>query len=277
FDAVEALDLMRRHRVNVFIGVPTMYIALLEAIGEDPPVQLRMCISGGAPLPVAVLERFEQRFGCPIQEGYGLSETSPSVTVNHTELGIRPGTIGQPLWGIEVEIARADLEDRIELLDPGELGEIVIRGHSVFTGYYREPEATAAAIVDGWFRTGDLGVKDQDGFRSVVDRKKDMIIRGGYNVYPREVEEVVARHPAVAAVAVVGVPDEKLGEEVLAAVVLDPRAPSTTAEDLSDWMHDRIAHHKRPRIVRILDELPVGPSRKILKREIRARYQEDRL
>ncbi|MGH2860845.1 MAG: AMP-binding protein [Solirubrobacteraceae bacterium] len=277
FDAVEALDLMRRHGVNVFIGVPTMYIALLEAIGEDPPVQLRMCISGGAPLPVAVLERFEQRFGCPIQEGYGLSETSPSVTVNHTELGVRPGTIGQPLWGIEVEIARADLEDRIELLDPGELGEIVIRGHSVFTGYYREPEATAAAIVDGWFRTGDLGVKDQDGFRSVVDRKKDMIIRGGYNVYPREVEEVVARHPAVAAVAVVGVPDEKLGEEVLAAVVLDPRAPSTTAEDLSDWMHDRIAHHKRPRIVRILDELPVGPSRKILKREIRARYQEDRL
>ncbi|HWE58053.1 MAG TPA: long-chain fatty acid--CoA ligase [Solirubrobacteraceae bacterium] len=277
FDAAEAIDLMRRHGVNVFIGVPTMYIALLEAIGDQPPVQLRMCISGGAPLPVAVLERFEQRFGCPVQEGYGLSETSPSATVNHTELGIRAGTIGQPLWGIEVEIARADLEDRVELLGPGELGEIVIRGHSVFTGYYRQPEATAAAIVDGWFRTGDLGIKDEDGFRSVVDRKKDMIIRGGYNVYPREVEEVVARHPAVAAVGVVGVPDDKLGEEVLAAVVLDARAPSTTPEELSEWMQDRIAHHKRPRIIRIVDELPLGPSRKILKREIRALYQEGRL
>jgi long-chain acyl-CoA synthetase len=277
FDAAQALELMRRHGVTVFIGVPTMYIALLEALGDQPPVKLRMCISGGAPLPVAVLKKFEQRFGCPIQEGYGLSETSPTATVNHTELGLRAGSIGQPLWGVEVEIAKADVEDRIELLGPEELGEVVIRGHSIFTGYHGRPEATAAAIVDGWFRTGDLGVKDHDGFRFIVDRKKDMVIRGGYNVYPREIEEVVARHPAVTAVAVVGVPDEKLGEEVLAAVVLDPGGSGTTEQELSDWMLERIAHHKRPRIVRIVQELPMGPSRKILKREIRARYQAGQL
>jgi len=273
FEAREALELMRRHGVNFLLGVPTIYMALLEALGDSPPVPLRNCVSGGAPLPVSVLEKFESAFGCRIKEGYGLSETSPSATVNQDLFGLRPGSIGHPLWGIEVEIARTEVEDRIELLDPEQLGEIVVRGHNVFDGYFGKPEATQAALVDGWFRTGDLGVKDPDGFLHVVDRKKDMILRGGYNVYPREIEEVLARHPAIRQVAVVGVPDDRMGEEVLAVVVPDPTAPTLTPEDLTEWMRSRIARHKQPRIIQIADQLPLGPTGKVLKREIRAAYQ----
>ena len=275
FDAAEALALMRRHGVDVLIGVPTMYIALLEALGDDErPLALRMCVSGGAPLPVAVLEAFEARVGCRVQEGYGLSETSPTATVNQPSFGLRPGSIGHPLWGVEVEIARAELEDRIELLGEEQLGEIVIRGHNVFGGYHGLPEATAAALVDGWFRTGDLGVKDPDGFLHVVDRKKDMILRGGYNVYPREVEEVLARHPQVEQVAVVGVPHATHGEEVLAVVVARPGGAPPSADELLAWAAERVARHKRPRLVVLADELPLGPSRKVLKRELRERYAD---
>ncbi len=273
FDAREALALMRRHGVTFLLGVPTIYMALLEALGSDQPVPLRSCVSGGAPLPVAVLERFEAAFGCRIKEGYGLSETSPTATVNQDLFGLRPGSIGHPLWGVGVEIARAELEDRIEFLGPGELGEVIVRGHNVFAGYFAQPAATQEVLVDGWFRTGDLGVKDADGFLYIVDRKKDMILRGGYNVYPREIEEVLARHPAVLQAAVVGVPDEYLGEEVLAAVVLDSTAASLTVAELHEWMQSRIARHKQPRIIRIVDQLPLGPTGKILKREIRAAYQ----
>jgi long-chain acyl-CoA synthetase len=277
FDAHQALELMREHRVTVLIAVPTIYIALLNALGTSSPSPLRMCVCGGAPLPVSVLERFEERFGCPVQEGYGLSETSPTATVNQSEFGFRPGSIGHPLWGIEVEVARADLTDRIELLGPDTLGEIVVRGHNVFAGYFDNTEATDTAIVDGWFRTGDLGTKDADGFRYIVDRKKDMIIRGGYNIYPRETEEVLARHPSVAQVAVLGVPDAAMGEEVLAVIVPDPQGPAVTEAELIDWTRARIASHKRPRIVRFVAELPLGPSRKVLKRQLRADYQDGAL
>jgi long-chain acyl-CoA synthetase len=147
----------------------------------------------------------------------------------------------------------------------------------VFEGYFGKPEATEAVLVDGWFRTGDLGVKDPDGFLYVVDRKKDMILRGGYNVYPREIEEVLARHPAIRQVAVVGVPDDHLGEEVLAVVVLDPAAPALAPEELTEWMESRIARHKRPRLIQLADQLPLGPSGKVLKREIRAAYQRQPL
>ncbi|MBS1893517.1 MAG: long-chain fatty acid--CoA ligase [Actinobacteria bacterium] len=274
FDAREALDLMRRHGIEVMVGVPTMYVALLEALGpgEEAPT-LRMCICGGAPLPVAVLEAFEARFGCLIQEGYGLSETSPTASVNHTELGVRAGSIGQPLWGVEVEIAAADVEDRIELLGPEEKGEIVIRGHNIFAGYLDRPEDTAAAMVDGWFRTGDVGVKDPDGFRHVVGRKKDLILRGGFNVYPREVEEVLARHPAIAQIAVVGIPHPTHGEEILAVVVAEPAA-TPSAEELLEWAGERVARHKRPRLFVFVDELPLGPTRKVLKRELRERFAD---
>jgi long-chain acyl-CoA synthetase len=273
FEPEEALALMVRHGVTAFLGVPTMYMALLAAAGSGATVpQLRLCVSGGAPLPVATLEAFNARFGARIQEGYGLSETSPTATVNQLEFGVEPGSIGHPIWGVEAEIADAEVEDRIVLLGEGEVGEIVIRGHNVFAGYHERPDATAAAIVDGWFRSGDLGTKDRHGFLRIVDRKKDLILRGGFNVYPREVEEVLIRHPAVDQVAVVGIPHAMHGEEVLAVVVPDPASGEPDADELLAWIGERVGRHKRPRLVEFVDELPLGPSRKVLKRELRDRF-----
>ncbi|MEU4478905.1 long-chain fatty acid--CoA ligase [Micromonospora sp. NPDC023966] len=271
FTGPAAIDLMLREGVDVFHGVPTMYVALLDAARERTTLpRLRLCISGGASLPVAVLERFNAAFQTTIFEGYGLSETSPTATTNQPHFGTRAGTVGHPVWGVEVEIARADLDDRIELLPTGELGEIVIRGHNVFAGYLGRPEATAEAVVDGWFRSGDLGHKDAEGFVTIVDRKKDLIIRGGFNVYPREVEEVLARHPAVGQVAVIGVPDPRHGEEVCAVVVPDPAGPGLPGEqELIDWSREHLGRHKYPRQVRYVDALPIGPSHKVLKRELR--------
>ncbi|MBX7548269.1 long-chain fatty acid--CoA ligase [Streptomyces sp. tea 10] len=274
FDAARAIELMVAEGVNTFQGVPTMYVALAAAAARAERLpELRVCVSGGASLPVAVLERFEEAFGARIYEGYGLSETSPTATVNQPLFGTRPGTIGHPLWGVDVEIARAEVEDRVELLPAGELGEVVIRGHNVFSGYLGRPRATAEALVDGWFRTGDLGTKDDEGFLRIVDRKKDVIIRGGYNVYPREVEEVLARHPSIAQVAVIGLPDELHGEEVCAVVV---PAPGTTpdAASLTEWSKEYLGRHKYPRRVEFTDALPLGPSMKVLKRELRATYAE---
>ncbi|MEV6376200.1 long-chain-fatty-acid--CoA ligase [Micromonospora musae] len=271
FTGADAIDLMLRERVNVFHGVPTMYVALLEAArGRDDLPRLRLCVSGGASLPVAVLERFHRTFDAAVFEGYGLSETSPTATTNQPHFGTRAGTVGHPVWGVEVEIARAEVDDRIELLPTGELGEIVIRGHNVFAGYLGRPEATAETVVDGWFRSGDLGHKDADGFVTIVDRKKDMIIRGGFNVYPREVEEALARHPAVGQVAVIGLPDPRHGEEICAVVVPDPGGPGAPSEaDLIDWAREHLGRHKYPRQVRYVDALPIGPSHKVLKRELR--------
>jgi long-chain acyl-CoA synthetase len=275
FSGDEAIDLMLREGVDVFHGVPTMYIALVEAAaGRTELPRLRLCVSGGASLPVAVLERFNEAFSTTVFEGYGLSETSPTATTNQPHFGVRPGTIGHPVWGVDVEIARAEVEDRVELLPAAELGEIVIRGHNVFAGYLGRPDATAQALVDGWFRTGDLGRKDSDGFITIVDRKKDIIIRGGFNVYPREVEEVLARHPAVAQVAVIGLPDPVRGEEICAVIVPDKAAVATTPgeEEIIAWCRDRMGRHKYPRQVRFVDELPLGPSHKVLKRELRRRF-----
>jgi long-chain acyl-CoA synthetase len=222
-----------------------------------------------------VLEEFNTTFDVTIQEGYGLSETSPTATVNQLEYGVEAGSIGHPIWGVEVEIADPDVDDAIVLKPIGEVGEIVIRGHDVFAGYHDRPDATAAAIVDGWFRSGDLGSKDEDGFLRIVDRKKDLILRGGYNVYPREVEEVLVRHPDVDQVAVVGVPHETHGEEVLAVIVLREGAGEPDADALLAWAGERVARHKRPRLVRFVDELPLGPSRKVLKRELRDRFASE--
>ncbi|RCW43186.1 long-chain acyl-CoA synthetase [Halopolyspora algeriensis] len=277
FDPLEALNLIRDHEITQLNGVPTMYIRMLEAAPDDLEVpSLRLCISGGAALPVAVLERFNKRFGTQILEGYGLSETSPTATVNQPVHGVRPGTVGHPLWGIDVEIADAAVDERIELLGPGEDGEVVVRGHNVFAGYLGNPEATEAVLVDGWFRTGDIGRKDTEGFLSIVDRKKDLIIRNGYNVYPREVEELLVRHPGVAQAAVIGLPDEQRGEEICAVVVpdggTDGEDDDTLAEKaIIEWAAERTAHHKYPRRVVFVDELPLGPSHKVLKRELRVR------
>lgn len=273
FDGPGALDLLVTQRCTIFMGVPTMYVALLEAARTDdrrPP--LRAALSGGAAIPLTVLERFQEVFGVDVYEGYGLTETSPVATFNQTGRAPRPGTVGRPIWGVEVEIARPELEEAIELLPRGELGEIVVRGHNVMTGYLGRPEETAKAIVDGWFRTGDLGTKDDEDYVTIVDRKKDMVIRGGYNVYPREVEEAMLRHPGVGQVAVIGVPHEHYGEEVLAVVVRSAEGGDLLAAELSGWSRERLAAYKYPRLVEFVDHLPLGPSGKVLKRELTLRF-----
>jgi long-chain acyl-CoA synthetase len=272
FDGPGALDLMVRHQCTVFMGVPTMYVGLVEAARTDdrrPP--LRFGLSGGASLPLTLLEKAEEVLGCPIYEGYGLTETSPVATFNQFCWERRPGTVGRAIWGVDVEIARAEVEDRIELLPTGELGEVVIRGHNVMKGYLDDPEATATAIQDGWLRTGDLGTKDTEGYVSIVDRKKDMILRGGFNVYPREVEEVLLRHSAIAQVAVIGLPDPVYGEEVCAVIVPEPEAGAPRDEILA-WAKRQLAGHKYPRRLEFVDNFPLGPSGKVLKRELVARF-----
>jgi long-chain acyl-CoA synthetase len=272
FEPKAALDALVERGVTIFAGVPTMYIGLLEAAKDDPRrPKLRHAVSGGASLPLAVLEAFEAVFGIPIYEGYGLSETSPVASFNQVYYGRKPGTVGRGIWGMELAIADPDIEERIALLPDGELGEIVIRGHAVFKGYLNKPEATRAAIVDGWFRSGDLGTRDADGFITIVDRKKDMILRGGYNVYPREVEEVLMRHPRVKQVAVIGVPDALHGEEVVAVVIAeDPESLDRAA--LIAWSQEHLAKYKYPRRVELVDAMPLGPSGKVLKRELRDRF-----
>ncbi|MFJ9153319.1 long-chain fatty acid--CoA ligase [Streptomyces sp. NPDC102270] len=268
FDADRAVDLMTRHRCTVFMGVPTMYLALLETGAR--PTTLERAYSGGSALPVRVLEDFEREFGCPIYEGYGMTETSPVIAYNRPGTPRRPGAVGFPVWGVRAEIARADLEERVELLPAGEIGEIVVRGHNLMAGYLGRPDATTAALVDGWFRSGDLGFKDTDGCLTLVDRKKDMVVRGGYNVYPREVEDVLMRHPAVAQAAVIGVPDPRYGEEVCAVVRPVPgrtAGPALGAE-ISAWAKERMAAYKYPRRVEFVDTFPVGASGKVLKREL---------
>ena len=269
FDPDQALAIMVEEQATLFFGVPTMYVHLLEAAQRtDARPHLRDCVSGGASLPVALLERFEETFSTTVFEGYGLSETSPSATVNQRTFGRRPGTVGHAIWGVDVEIADPERQDEVVLLPAGSLGEVVVRGHNVFAGYLDDPAATEQAVVDGWFRTGDLGTKDAEGFVSIVDRLKDLIIRGGFNVYPREVEEVLSRHEAVAQVAVVGLPDDVHGEEVCAVVV--PTAPEAVdADELRAWAREQLGGHKYPRIVEVVPELPLGPSHKVLKRELR--------
>jgi long-chain acyl-CoA synthetase len=274
FEGEAALELMIEHQVTVFTGVPTMYIALLEAAKkrqDRPP--LRVGHSGGASLPLAVLEAWEKEFGATVYEGYGLSETSPVASFNQDDFGRKPGTVGRGIWGVELEIAAPDIEERIELLPTGELGEIVIRGHAVFKGYLNNPEATRAAIVEGWFRSGDLGTKDEDGFITIVDRKKDMILRGGFNVYPREVEEVLMRHPAIKQVAVIGVPHETHGEEIVAVIVRDDEVEASE-EAIICWSQEHLARYKYPRHITYIDAMPLGPSGKVLKRELRDRFKE---
>ncbi|GAA3389821.1 long-chain fatty acid--CoA ligase [Streptomyces roseoviridis] len=263
FEPGAVLDAIARERATVFEGVPTMYAALLQYPSEADVSTLRMCISGGASLPVEILHGFERRFGCAVLEGFGMSETSPVVTFNHPDRPRKAGSVGTPIRDVEVRL----LDDKGQDVTPGEVGELAVRGPNVMKGYWNRPEETAAAVPDGWLRTGDLARADEDGFLYIVDRKKDMIIRGGYNVYPREIEEVLHEHPAVALAAVVGVPHADLGEEVAAAVVLRPSAQATP-DELREYVRERMAAYKYPRHVWLVDRLPLGPSGKILKREI---------
>jgi long-chain acyl-CoA synthetase len=265
FDPGKALAVIQRDRVTVFEGVPTMYAALLNhpGRGEFDVGSLRLCVSGGAALPVEVLRGFEDAFGCIILEGYGLSETSPVAAFNHPERERKPGSIGTPIQGVELRLVGPLGED----VPSGEVGEIAIRGHNLMRGYWGREEATRAAIPDGWFRTGDLARRDEDGYFFIVDRKKDLIIRGGYNVYPREVEEVLYEHPAVAEAAVVALPHPTYGEEVGAAVVLKPGAEATP-EELRAFCRERIAAYKYPRHVWLEAALPRTATGKLLRREV---------
>jgi long-chain acyl-CoA synthetase len=265
FDPGEALATMQRDGVTHFYGVPTMYGALLhhpERESHDTS-SLRTCITGGASMPVEVLRGFEEAFGAIVLEGYGLSETSPVACSNHPGRERKPGSIGTPLEGVEMRVVDEDDNEVAQ----GEVGEIVIRGHNIMKGYWRRPDATAEAMRGGWFHSGDMARTDEDGYFYIVDRKKDLIIRGGYNVYPREVEEVLYEHPKIREAAVVGIPHDEWGEEIGAAVVLH-EGEELSAEEVSAYVKEQIAAYKYPRVVWFLDELPKGPTGKILKREI---------
>ncbi|MEJ7797515.1 MAG: long-chain fatty acid--CoA ligase [Solirubrobacteraceae bacterium] len=265
FEPAKALQILERDACTVFEGVPTMYGALLHHPDRDKvdASSLRVCVSGGASMPVEVMHGFEQAFGCKVLEGYGLSETSPVASFNHPERERKAGSIGTPISGVEMKL----VDDGGEEVAIGEIGEILIKGHNVMKGYWESPEETAEAISDGWFASGDMAKVDENGYFFIVDRKKDLIIRGGYNVYPREVEEVLYEHPAVREAAVVGMPHEELGEEVGAAVALKD-GESADAEELQAFVEQRLAGYKYPRRIWFVDELPKGPTGKILKREI---------
>jgi long-chain acyl-CoA synthetase len=265
FDPTPALQILADHRVTVFAAVPTMYSALLHSPDRAAydTSALRLCMSGGAAMPVEVLRAFEEAFGCLVLEGYGLSETSPVASFNHPDRERKPGSIGTPIRGVEMRV----VDDHGAEVPQGQVGEIAIRGHNVMKGYWRRPEETAKAIPDGWFRTGDIGRVDEHGYFAIVDRKKDLIIRGGYNIYPREIEEVLYEHEAVADAAVIGLPHPELGEEVGAVVVLRPGA-GATPEGLRDYVKAQVAAYKYPRRVWIVEALPKSATGKILKREI---------
>jgi long-chain acyl-CoA synthetase len=265
-----ALSLMERENVTFFAGVPTMYWALLNFPGaskydlEKIARNLRLCISGGAAMPVEVMRAFEEKFNVIILEGYGLSETSPVATFNRLDRPTKPGSIGLPVWGVSVRIVDQNDHD----VGTNEVGEIIIRGHNVMKGYYKRPEATAEAMRNGWFHTGDIGRRDEEGYIYIVDRVKDMIIRGGFNVYPREIEEVLMTHPAVSLCAVIGVPHERHGEEVKAFVILKEGAELTEAE-LVVWSKENMADYKYPRLIEFRTTLPMTATGKILKNELR--------
>jgi long-chain acyl-CoA synthetase len=265
FEPKKALEVLQRDKVTIMGGVPTMYVALTQhpEKADYDLSSLRICVSGGASLPVEVIRGFEAAFGAMILEGYGLSETSPVASFNHADRERKPGSIGQPVSGVQFRLIGAEWNDVPE----GEIGEIAIKGHNVMKGYLNKPEATAEVMRDGWFRTGDLARRDDEGYYYIVDRAKDMIIRGGYNVYPREIEEVLYEHPAVGSAAVVGIPHPELGEDVAAAITLKPGA-TATEDELRDFVKQRVAPYKYPRRVWITSDLPMGPTGKILKREI---------
>ncbi|MGC8667759.1 MAG: long-chain-fatty-acid--CoA ligase [Chthonomonadales bacterium] len=266
FHPARVMEAIERYHITVFAGVPAMYAALLQypMEREYDLSSLRVCVSGGAPMPVAVMQEFEQRFHTTIIEGDGPTECSPVTSVNPLYGVRKPGTIGLPIPGVEMRIF--DDEDRE--LPPGQIGEIVVRGENVMLGYHNQPEATARALRNGWYHTGDLGIMDEDGYFTIVDRKKDMLIVGGINVYPREVEEVLFAHPAVADAAVIGAPDALRGETVIAVVVLKPGAQATS-RDIIRFCRERLANYKVPRRVIFRDSLPRGGTGKVIKRLLR--------
>lgn len=274
FEPHTTLETIKKEKINFWTGVPTMYWSILKYVEENNlevaaySESLVVVSSGGAPMPVEVMKAFENLFDCRILEGYGLSETSPVATFNHPQRDSKAGTVGQPLFGVQVKC----VDENGEEVPTGERGEVVIRGHNVMKGYYKKPEATAEVFRNGWFHSGDIGIIDADGYLSIVDRKKEMILRGGYNVYPRELEEVIMTHPAVSLVAVIGVPCDKMGEEIKAFIVKKQGAEITEDEMIS-WFKEQFAANKYPRFVEFREELPVGGTGKIMKRVLKEEIQ----
>ena len=272
FSPKAILNAIQHEKGTVFAGVPTMYGALLNFEDKEDEYDLkqiaqtlRIGISGGASLPVEIIKGVQEKFDIPIVEGYGLSETSPAASFNHLHKERKPGSVGTPVWGVEIKV----VDEEGNELPVGEVGEIAIRGPNVMKGYFNKPEETEKVFKGtSWFHTGDLGKKDEDGYIYIVDRVKDMIIRGGYNVYPKEIEEVLMTHPAISLVAVIGVPHDRHGEEIKALVVLK-EGQSATEEELVKWSKEQMAAYKYPRIVEIRESLPMGPTGKILKRELK--------
>jgi len=268
FETHKAMQVVHRDRVTIVAAVPTMYFFMLNIpnFSDYDFSTVRMAVSGGSALPVEVLNHFEERYGVRILEGYGLSETSPVASFNIIGKPSKAGSIGIPIWGCEMRVMRDDHT----FADTGEVGEIVMQGHNIMKGYYKKPTATEECVVNGWFHTGDMAYVDSDGYFFIVDRKKDIIIRGGMNIYPREIEEVLYGHPAILEGAVVGIPDEARGEEVKAYVA--PRdAHTIDAAEVIEYCRERLARFKCPKEVEVLVSLPKGPTGKILKRELRDR------
>ncbi len=267
-----ALGILQRDNVTIFAGVPTMYWALMSYPEADKfdlahiRDSLRIAVSGGSALPLEVIKGFEAKFDVPILEGYGLSETSPVACFNQLDRPRKPGSIGQPIWLTDMRIVDPG-DPAHKPLPAGEVGEVIIRGHQLMKGYYKKPEATADVVRDDWFHSGDLGKTDEEGYFYIVDRLKEMIIRGGFNVYPRELEEYFMAHPKVSLVAVKGVPDPKLGEEVKAYIVLKP-GQTATVEEILDFAKEGLAAYKYPRYVEFRAALPMTATGKILKREL---------
>jgi long-chain acyl-CoA synthetase len=273
FDPLELAQIAFRDKVTILNAVPTIYNAMLheEQLDPDHLTTLRYGISGGAPLPLETRKIFEDQFGMPIQEGYGLTETSPVACTQTQWLPRKNGSIGRPISGVEMKI----FDTRDQEVPPGTDGEVVIRGRNLMKGYLKNPEATANAMRSGWFHSGDIGRIDPDGDFYIVDRKKDMIIRGGFNIYPREVEEVLYTHPDILEASVIGVPDPYYGEEIKAVIALR-EGVTIQSDQLIAFCKERVAAFKYPRIIEFIDELPKGSTGKILKREIRRLYAERR-
>src|SRR2546421_2771392 len=267
FDTTAVLSAIERYHVNAFAGVPAMFVALLYTPDTEKydTSSLRYCVSGSAPLPLAILEGFEQKFGCPILEGYGLSEASAVLTAHSQDMLRKPGSVGKPIFGVEILIV--DVND--DPLPVGEIGELIARGPNIMQGYYNMPYETQAALRNGWLHTGDMGRFDEDGYLYIVERKKDLIIRGGFNIYPRDIEEVLNRHPAVIESAVIGIPSERMGEEVKAFAVT--RGP-VDAETLMAYCRESLANYKTPSEIEFIDALPRNAIGKIDKKELRKRH-----
>ncbi|GAA2073497.1 long-chain fatty acid--CoA ligase [Aeromicrobium halocynthiae] len=266
FDGARLLQMAADHRLTILSGVPTMWNAMLHAdveVTREDVSDLRLATSGGAALPLSVAKAFDDRFGCMVLDGYGLSETTGAATFNAPAGERREGSVGPPLTGLSVTVVDPSGEE----LPPGVVGEVAIRGPVVMKGYWGRPEATAEVMRGDWFLSGDLGRRDEDGYLWIVDRKKDLVIRGGYNVYPREVEEVLYAHPSIREVAVIGLPDDHLGEEVAAVVAPHPGVELSAAE-VREWASERLSAYKVPRVYQLVEELPKGATGKILKRQI---------